>query len=172
MTTAFTRMVGMIVSEITQIAAIRLLYVSSVRSLSLGAVALEGPEDPIRWLRALVAKTIALGSWAEKCSSDSLLRDGWTFLTCSTRTLSLTPYVNKTATVREETSGGFFRTVFVFPILFNPPLTDASIIVWQEKGMVAEILSCFMQPGTAARSGVQRLPQAVLYKLQKSVTVS
>ncbi|KAJ7371975.1 Cytoplasmic dynein 2 heavy chain 1 [Desmophyllum pertusum] len=37
---------------------------------------LEGPEDPIRWLRALVAKTLALGSWAEKCSSDSLLRDG------------------------------------------------------------------------------------------------
>ena len=36
---------------------------------------LEGPEDPIQWLRALVAKTLALGSWVEKCSSDSLLRD-------------------------------------------------------------------------------------------------
>ena len=36
---------------------------------------LEGPEDPIQWLRALVAKTLALGSWVEKCNSDSLLRD-------------------------------------------------------------------------------------------------
>lgn len=35
----------------------------------------EGPEDPIQWLRSLVAKTLALGSWVEKCSSDSLLRD-------------------------------------------------------------------------------------------------
>ena len=36
---------------------------------------LEGPEDPIHWLRALVAKTLALGSWVEKCNSDSLLGD-------------------------------------------------------------------------------------------------
>lgn len=36
---------------------------------------LEGPEDPVQWLRALVAKTLALGSWVEKCNSDSLLRD-------------------------------------------------------------------------------------------------
>jgi len=35
----------------------------------------EGPEDPIHWLRALVAKTLALGSWVEKCNSDSLLRE-------------------------------------------------------------------------------------------------
>ena len=36
---------------------------------------LEGPEDPIHWLRALVAKTLALGSWVEKCNSNSLLKD-------------------------------------------------------------------------------------------------
>jgi len=36
---------------------------------------LEGPEDPIQWLRALVAKTLALGSWVEKCNSNSLLKD-------------------------------------------------------------------------------------------------
>lgn len=36
---------------------------------------LEGPEDPIHWLRALVAKTLALGSWVEKCNSSSLLND-------------------------------------------------------------------------------------------------
>ncbi|XP_074620352.1 cytoplasmic dynein 2 heavy chain 1-like [Acropora palmata] len=36
---------------------------------------LEGPEDPIHWLRALVAKTLALGSWVERCNSSSLLND-------------------------------------------------------------------------------------------------
>ena len=35
----------------------------------------EGPEDPGHYLRALVAKTLALGSWVEKCEADSLLRD-------------------------------------------------------------------------------------------------
>ena len=35
----------------------------------------EGPEDPVHYLRALIAKTLALGSWVEKSESGSLLRD-------------------------------------------------------------------------------------------------
>ncbi|CAB3978327.1 cytoplasmic dynein 2 heavy chain 1-like [Paramuricea clavata] len=35
----------------------------------------EGPGDPIQWLRSLVAKTLALGSWVEKCEKKTLLRD-------------------------------------------------------------------------------------------------
>ncbi len=34
----------------------------------------EGPEDPVAYLRGLVAKTLALGSWEEKGVAGSLLK--------------------------------------------------------------------------------------------------
>ncbi|KXJ28478.1 Cytoplasmic dynein 2 heavy chain 1 [Exaiptasia diaphana] len=35
----------------------------------------EGPADPVHWLRALVSKALALGSWVEKCEAKTLLRE-------------------------------------------------------------------------------------------------
>ncbi|RDD40688.1 Cytoplasmic dynein 2 heavy chain 1 [Trichoplax sp. H2] len=35
----------------------------------------DGPEDPMQWLRALVAKTLALGTWVQKSESGSLLSE-------------------------------------------------------------------------------------------------
>ena len=35
----------------------------------------EGPSDPVQWLRSLVAKTLALGSWVEKSEQKTLLRE-------------------------------------------------------------------------------------------------
>ena len=32
-----------------------------------------GPEDPVQWLKALMSKALALGSWAEKADSGRLL---------------------------------------------------------------------------------------------------
>ena len=34
----------------------------------------EGPEDPVFYLRSLVAKSLALGSWEEKCHAGTLLK--------------------------------------------------------------------------------------------------
>ena len=31
--------------------------------------------DPVHWLRALVSKALALGSWVEKCEAKTLLRE-------------------------------------------------------------------------------------------------
>ncbi|EDO28350.1 predicted protein, partial [Nematostella vectensis] len=35
----------------------------------------EGPMDPVHWLRALVSKTLALGSWVERSEARTLLKD-------------------------------------------------------------------------------------------------
>ena len=36
----------------------------------------EGPEDPVHYLRSLVAKSLALGVWEEKGRANSLLQAG------------------------------------------------------------------------------------------------
>ncbi len=36
----------------------------------------EGPEDPVHYLRSLVAKSLALGMWEEKGRGNSLLEGG------------------------------------------------------------------------------------------------
>ena len=36
----------------------------------------EGPEEPYTYLRALVGKALALGTWQEKCARGTLLKDG------------------------------------------------------------------------------------------------
>lgn len=36
----------------------------------------EGPEEPSAYLRTLVGKALALGTWQEKCVRDTLLKDG------------------------------------------------------------------------------------------------
>lgn len=35
----------------------------------------EGPVDPVHWLRSLVSKALALGSWVEKCEAKTLLKE-------------------------------------------------------------------------------------------------
>ncbi len=50
------------------------IVVSCVQVPSLWYSVWEGPEDPVAYLRGLVAKTLALGSWEEKGVAGSLLK--------------------------------------------------------------------------------------------------